>query len=126
MTAGGPAALAPTDRMGPTAAARHATSAGDVLAPPVVAAAGEASTDGYGPVNDVIVTVASYGRRLPEPAQVRYAERVPSPGSLSRLRTKVAKEGSAGSRPVSALPRSSPSPRRTGNRLEGDGMPPVP
>jgi DNA primase len=68
------AALTPTTRMGPVAGARYVTAAADVLAPLVVAAAVEASTDGYGPVNDVILTVASYGRRLPEPAQVRYVE----------------------------------------------------
>jgi hypothetical protein len=44
------------------------------FAPVVVAAALEASADDTGRVNDVILTVASYGRRLPSAAQVRYAE----------------------------------------------------
>ncbi len=68
------AALAPCGQMRHAAAERYATGAAETLAPAVVAAAIEASTDSRGRVNDVILTVASYGRRLPEPAQVRYAE----------------------------------------------------
>ncbi len=40
----------------------------------MVAAAIEASTDTRGRINDVILTVASYGRRVPSGAQVPYAE----------------------------------------------------
>ena len=68
------AALAPCGQMRHAAAERYATGAAETLAPAVVAAAIEASTDSRGRVNDVILIVASYGRRLPEPAQVRYAE----------------------------------------------------
>ena len=39
-----------------------------------MAAAIEASTDSAGQADGVILTVASYGRRLPQPAQLRYAE----------------------------------------------------
>lgn len=66
--------LAPCGQMGHAAAGRYATGAAEALAPVVVAAAIEASTDGQGRVNDVILTVASYGQRLPSTAQVRYAE----------------------------------------------------
>ena len=68
------AALAPAGQMYRAAAQRYATGAAEVLAPVVVAAAVEASTDSAGRINEVILTVASYGRRLPEPVQVRYAE----------------------------------------------------
>lgn len=69
------AVLAPAARMGPGSAARYATAATEVLAPVVVEAAIEASDDRYGRVNDVILVVTSFGRRLPEPAQVHFTER---------------------------------------------------
>jgi DNA primase len=68
------AALAPAGHMCRAAAQRYATGAAEALAPVVVAAAIDASTDSAGRINEVILTVASYGRRLPEAAQVRYAE----------------------------------------------------
>ncbi len=67
------AGLAPVARMGPAGVARYATAATEVLAPVVVGAAAQASNDGPGRVNDVTLVVASFGRRLPEPAQVRFA-----------------------------------------------------
>ena len=68
------AALAPAERMGEKPAERYATAAVETLAPVVVAAAIETCADNPGRVNDVILTVASYGRRLPSAAQLRYAE----------------------------------------------------
>jgi DNA primase len=68
------AALAPAQRMPDRSAERYVMAAIETLAPIVVVAAVEASGDGTGRVSDVILTVASYGRRLPSAAQVRYAE----------------------------------------------------
>ena len=68
------AALAPAERMREKPAERYATAAVETLAPVVVTAAIEACADNAGRVNDVILTVASYGRRLPSAAQLRYAE----------------------------------------------------
>lgn len=68
------AALAPAERMADRPAQRYLMAAVDTLAPIVVAAAVEASADNSRRVNDVILTVASYGRRLPAAAQLRYAE----------------------------------------------------
>jgi DNA primase len=69
------AALAPARHMPDKPAERYATAAVETLAPIVVTAAIKIATDHRGRVvNDVILTVATYGRRLPSPAQVRYVE----------------------------------------------------
>jgi DNA primase len=68
------AAVAPAEQMADSARERYLSGAAKTLAPVVVAAAVEASVDRRGRVDDVILTVASYGRRLPSAAQVRYAE----------------------------------------------------
>jgi DNA primase len=68
------AALAPAERMTGSTRDRYLSGAAKTLAPLVAAAAVEASVDGRSRVDDVILTVASYGRRLPSAAQVRYAE----------------------------------------------------
>jgi DNA primase len=68
------AALAPTQRMTPTVADRYAQRAAEVVAPVLVAAAADVSTDNRGRVNHVIETVASYGARLPTAARPRYVE----------------------------------------------------
>jgi DNA primase len=68
------AALAPTQRMTPPAADRYAQQAAEVVAPVIVSAAADVSTDNRGRVNNVIETVASYGNRLPTAAQLRYVE----------------------------------------------------
>jgi DNA primase len=68
------AALAPADKMAGSARQRYLAGAAETLAPVVVAAAAEASVGGRGRVENVILTVASYGRRLPTAAQVLYTE----------------------------------------------------
>jgi len=68
------AALAPTQRMTPTVADRYLQQAAEAVAPVVVAAAADVSTDNRGRVNHVIETVASYGSRLPTAAQLRYVQ----------------------------------------------------
>jgi len=68
------AALAPTQRMTPTVADRYTQQAAEVVAPVVVAAAADVSTDNRGRVNNVIEIVASYGSRFPTSAQLRYVE----------------------------------------------------
>jgi DNA primase len=82
-------ALAPAERMADRPAQRYVMAAVDALAAIAVAAAVEATADGTGRVNDVIRTVASYGRRLPGAAQVRYAE-------LTALEIEKADLGPAG------------------------------
>jgi DNA primase len=68
------AALAPAEQMTDSARERYLSGAAKTLASVVVAAAVEASVDGRGRVDDIILTVASYGRRLSSAAQVQYAE----------------------------------------------------
>jgi DNA primase len=106
------AALAPCGQMHHAAAERYAAGAVQVLAPIVVAVAVEASTDSAGRVNDVILTVASYGRRLPEPAQHRYAELAaleieradlaPAGWAQRRIETSLVAAGETASVPVTA------------------------
>jgi DNA primase len=68
------AALAPTQRMTPTAAGRYAQQAAEAVAAAVVAAGANVSTDNRGRVNNVIETVAGYGSRFPAAARHRYVE----------------------------------------------------
>jgi hypothetical protein len=68
------AALAPAQRMTPTVANRYTQQAAEAVAPVVVAAAADVSTDNRGRVNNVIEIVTSYGTRFPTSAQLRYVE----------------------------------------------------
>ncbi len=68
------AALAPAERMTPTAAQRYAAQAAEAIAPVVVAAGASVSTDNRGRVNHVVETVASYGTKFPTAAQERFVE----------------------------------------------------
>jgi hypothetical protein len=83
------AALAPAERIREKPAERYVMAAVETLAPIVLVAAVEASADDTGRVNDVILSVASYGRRLPSPAQARWAE-------LAALEIEKADLGPAG------------------------------
>jgi hypothetical protein len=64
------AALAPAQHMPDKRADRCATAFVETVAPIVVTFATRTSTDHRGRVNDAILTVATYGRWLPGPAQV--------------------------------------------------------
>ncbi|MCU4183876.1 toprim domain-containing protein [Acidiferrimicrobium sp. IK] len=103
------AAFAPAERMAHKAGERYTTAALEALAPVVVSAAAEGSADDLGRVKDVILTVASYGRRLPSAAQVRYAE-------LTALEIERADLGPAGwaQRQVESAMTSAQPARTTG------------
>jgi DNA primase len=68
------AAFAPAAKMSPGASGRYLLRAVETVAPIIVTAAAEASRDGDGRVDDVVMNVAVYGSRLPPAVQVRYAE----------------------------------------------------